>query len=1304
MRAYFRHPFTLVTLLLVSAMGASASALADMAASGVSSRAAISKRRVFMEPLVPIGSTPTALENDALSKALDVYQAKGDSTDMTPLLDFLSAHPQSSWRASLLASMGSICFQGGRLTRAIQAWKESLELAKFASTAEEKAVTVDAASRLALLLATLGRESELQNLLERTKGMVFPGSAGDRLAQARGHLEWLQTSREGAMLCGPEALRHLSDYLNAQSAYTEDLNSIANAKQGTNLAQLRQSAKEHGLDLAGIRFHEQDPIPIPSLFYWKAGHFSTVLKREGDRYLVKNFIPGQDVWMSSQAFREEAGGFALVPLTVAKQGPWVSLRESEMTKVWGTGTVTGCGPSDSDNDTVPKSCPAGNPGSPAMATYAIDTVTTDLRMTDTPIWLTTPVGPQVAFTVHYTQRDPGQPVTFTYSNLGPKWNFDWLSYIQDDPASPGLNTFLYWNGGLRPYSNFNSTTNTFDPQYRGKDLLVRVSATAYERRMPDGTKQHFELPDGGTAPRKVFLTRIVDPSGNTLQFNYDAQKRLFEVVDALGRVTRLSYELPTDPLKITKVTDPLGRSATFHYNASFLLAQITDMGGISSTFSYGPTAAAPSAAVDFINALITPYGTTKFACGASGADRWIEVTDPTNNKERVEFRNYTGSMPTSEVVAPAGFRNQYLYYRNTFYWDKRVMAGGAGDWTRATIYHWCHAQTGGAASGTLESLKKPLESRIWNFYNQTDGRTYVQGPSSQPTEVARILDDGTEQRTKTEYNAWGKPTKVTDAAGRVTSYAYSSDGLDLLSVRNTTAGANELLAQYAYNSQHKPLTTTDASGKTTTFSYNAAGQVLSVINPKSETTSFTYEGGFLKTITGATSGATTNFTYDAVGRVRTVTGSDGVTITTDYDDLDRSTLLTYPDGTTEAHAYDKLDLIGSKDRQGRWTRMTYNPLRQLTEIQDAQGRITRFDWCGCGTLEQLTDPSGHLTNWFRDLQGRVIAKQLHDGTKTHYTYDGAGRMIQRLDARGQRTLYSYFPDGNLKQVRYPDALKATPTVTYSYDGKYNRLTSMIDGFGTTSYAYNPVSTAPQLGAGRLASVDGPFSNDLISYTYDDLGRVTTRSVNGVTETRTFDSLGRVGTVTNPLGLFNYAYQGDTGRLDTIILPNGQKTTFKYFDALNQFRLQEIRNQKSTNSPISVFGYTYDVDGQIQTWSQQSDAGTPKVFSFGYDDANQLIGAVLNGPNGELLRQFSYGYDLAGNRTSETIDGATTTATHNGTNQLTQQRFSLNNAALKAIAERKAAAKVKAKANRKTSAPKVVPPPVGVILPPVPVQQ
>jgi hypothetical protein len=58
--------------------------------------------------------------------------------------------------------------------------------------------------------------------------------------------------------------------------------------------------------------------------------------------------------------------------------------------------------------------------------------------------------------------------------------------------------------------------------------------------------------------------------------------------------------------------------------------------------------------------------------------------------------------------------------------------------------------------------------------------------------------------------------------------------------------------------------------------------------------------------------------------------------------------------------------------------------------------------------------------------------------------------------------------------------------------------------------------------------------------YDQLGRVTNRSVNGTanSETWTFDSLGRVSTDVNKLGTFTNTFVGVTNRLSKLAYPGG----------------------------------------------------------------------------------------------------------------------------------------------------------------------
>src|SRR5262249_32208291 len=152
---------------------------------------------------------------------------------------------------------------------------------------------------------------------------------------------------------------------------------------------------------------------------------------------------------------------------------------------------------------------------------------------------------------------------------------------------------------------------------------------------------------------------------------------------------------------------------------------------------------------------------------------------------------------------PIGMRgqNQFLVYRNTFAWDASQLqlatAAGALDYTKAKLFHWLHT-TDGSTSRVLESVREPLERRVWFDY-PGQGSPIVVGSSNQPLHVGRKLDDGKTQLHTFAYNAAGRITQTTDPAGRTLVYTYDANNIDLLAVTNTTGGRNERLATLTYN-------------------------------------------------------------------------------------------------------------------------------------------------------------------------------------------------------------------------------------------------------------------------------------------------------------------------------------------------------------------------------------------------------------------------------------------------------------------------------------------------------------------------
>ena len=460
-----------------------------------------------------------------------------------------------------------------------------------------------------------------------------------------------------------------------------------------------------------------------------------------------------------------------------------------------------------------------------------------------------------------------------------------------------------------------------------------------------------------------------------------------------------------------------------------------------------------------------------------------------------------------------------------------------------------------------------------------------------------------------------------------------------MGISQVTASGSDTLATLVYLSgtypAHCPVSVTDASGQTTTYQYNSPqGQVTKLIPPirvsaglsGSEPTIYGYTNNYLTSITMPLTGAVTSMTYDAVNRVKTRSDPESYTLTYSYDNLDRVTQIAYSGAGTDTFSYVNpatgnvdLDLHSSTDRLGRTTNFAYNIVRQLTSITDPRGHKTLYGWCSCGALTSIIDPNSRTTTFVRDLESRVTSKVYSGGMGTvNYGYDTAvGLLSTSTDAKQDVSTYSYNPDNTLSGVSYALGAGSTAVlppspVAYSYDGYYNRLTSI----GGISLSYVP---AGSLGGGKPLTVTNTLTSGsaAVTYTYDEWGRVVGRNLDGAnSQTISLDSLGRVTNVLNLLAPtspgFAYSYfdpTHPTNRVGGITYPNGQSVAYNYFGNSGDERLQEIKNLTPASAILSKNDYTYNAVGDILTWQQQTDSNTPLLWTDGYDTADQLISAV-----------------------------------------------------------------------------------------------
>jgi YD repeat-containing protein len=210
------------------------------------------------------------------------------------------------------------------------------------------------------------------------------------------------------------------------------------------------------------------------------------------------------------------------------------------------------------------------------------------------------------------------------------------------------------------------------------------------------------------------------------------------------------------------------------------------------------------------------------------------------------------------------------------------------------------------------------------------------------------------------------------------------------------------------------------------------------------------------------------------------------------------------------------------------------------------------------------------------------------------------------DVEGRPTTKTYADNST---ITYSGAVSPTPNVAFAYDPYFPRLTSMTDGTGLTSYAYQPVGTP---GALQLAQETAPLTGAAIAYAYDALGRLSSRTVSGAgAETFGYDAIGRLTSHGSDLGAFALAYLGQTSQVVSRALANTSlATSWSYLPNSGDRRLSGVTTTGLSAGQSTSFTFTTNDESQITGSTQNSDAPTsypPGSLSqtAGYNTLNQL---------------------------------------------------------------------------------------------------
>jgi len=1169
---------------------------------------------------------------------------------------YLEQDPDSPLRVNLLIEEGQTWWRNGYFLRAMEAYETAWEEGKDSADPAERRTSEEALGWLLRRTGSLGKKAQLSALIDEASSLRLGGYAAESLVKAK-ELQWFWGNQaEQNVFCGFTAANQICVPLGYRpffpDVHDEEEEREFMAK-GLSLYELAAHSREAGGDLIVVKREKGAAVPVPSVIHWSFDHYSAITEKQGNRYRITDDHLGFDAPVSEEAIEAQSNGYFLIPEPESLPKGLSLVSDEEAKTVYGRHCNHGRNAEGND----PSHCHTS--GSEAMASYSFRLLNPGLRLADTPIKYSTLYGPDVLFQANYDQRSALNLGLEAYGNLGPRWSFNFNSYIDIEGSThPTTDAqVVFGNGEFYDYE-WDQTAGTYEKKYKERPQLDYIDAInggpGYALTSGDGSQMVFTQAVGSPATR-FLLEEIVDPQGNALTLEYDGSLRLSVIRDAQNRGTVISYtpqpgdQFTSDTTRIRKVTDPFGREAQFIYNSAGQLWKIIDPEGIVSEFEY-----AHQTNADFITSLTTPYGTTTFevgeVVGIGVPGRFIQATDPRGQTERAEGNDLFFGEPTTYYGDPlihwyvdtfeergpssvtvgggsVGFMPQddNLHFRNTYFWTKEQFARYGRNPFQADSYNFLAVSN--VITGTAASVKKPDRSRVFfNYPGQLSAS--APGTGGQPSKAVKRIEgpDGTPTWRMRQWaydNPFGRLTATTDPLGREWKYEYHSNGIDLSAIKVLEDGSFQSVVAFSNYANHQPQTITEASGTVTTIQYNWVGQPILVTVAKgadTESTRYTYDSdldgtadpaGYLIRVEQTDPNnagqfvTQVEFTYltDTQGDLvtpgfRTVTDSEGYTLTFDYDNFDRVTLITHPDNSFEQFDYEDLDLAAFRDRNGHWTRYRYDSIRRLVFEQAPDGGITGYEWYANDTLRKLIDPMGNRTEWVRDAQGKVEAKINPDGSRTELTYEP-------LSAR-------------MAGMTLPN--------------------DIASGQPTSSYRYYLDNT--------LASVDYTDpATDNETYTYNDpLGRLTNRT----------DGLGTTSYSYTPFSA-STAINGE-GRLYEIDGPWAHDTIRYAYDFQGRMDRREVRHDtvSAPNDVLHFVDYDYDTLGRVSgetnglgAFSYTYDLGnhTGKVDAIGYPNgmtaaydyypvagtANDArLKEIHNTANGgATLSKFAYEYDPSG---------------------------------------------------------------------------
>ncbi|GIV67075.1 MAG: hypothetical protein KatS3mg047_1468 [Bellilinea sp.] len=515
-----------------------------------------------------------------------------------------------------------------------------------------------------------------------------------------------------------------------------------------------------------------------------------------------------------------------------------------------------------------------------------------------------------------------------------------------------------------------------------------------------------------------------------------------------------------------------------------------------------------------------------------------------------------------------------------------------------------------------------------------------------------VVSDSANRQVSFGYDASGDLTEFSDVRGQVWQYAYQDHRLTTVIAPGNPPFA-ELIVHY------------DLQGRAFQ-QYNAANEriVHLTFNPDGSTTVLDaldrprtdgYDDRHTNIWQSDPAGYLLNKTYDA--NFRPIEVRDPYNRSIEYQWSANGANLTYV-----------------RDAAGNETHLEYDPVNRLVQLTDPLNRTLTFTYAGAllqstslhtgsatltttytyttaadypqppGLLKAVSDALGRTTTYTYDSLGQLV--QIQDAAQnfTHLEYDEIGRPISLTDPRGSITRLSYDPAGNLiRRVRNYD-----PSKTQNEDNLFNLTeTFTYDALGRLQQATDPLGQTTSFTydpAGRLIQITDPLGNSL-HFAYNPAGQLIAQTDRlGQTTSYEYDSTGRLWRVRDALNRVVVTFSyNPDGTLAQESHPTAAGDYLIFYETYDALR----RLLRITDNAGHTLELTYNESGQVTSLTD----GLGRLTRYEYNSLGLMSAVVQNAvsgvaPDAQTNVRTQYEYDLLGNLTGITdANGHSTTFTY-----------------------------------------------------------